>query len=262
MHIGTAAPCKDEQGTVPHYFIQSLSPQQYYNAAQYEQEVIELLETKIFPQKNTAILSGGSMMYIDAVCNGIDELPNIDPTLRKQLKLQIEKEGLDPIRQQLKLLDPEFYKQVDLKNTQRVLHALEVCLMTGKPYSSLRKKQKKKRPFDILKIGLCRPREELYERINRRVDKMIKDGLIDECKKLAHLREYNALNTVGYKEIYQFLDGNWELEFAINKIKQNTRIYARKQMTWFKKDPDIHWFDLSAQTERAILEQILHTIRQ
>lgn len=260
MQIGTAAPTQSQLLSVPHYFIHSIPPDKYYNAAQYEEEVIQLLENNIFTKQNRAILTGGSMMYIDAVCKGIDKIPSIDPQLRTQIKKDVENFGLDHIRQQLKLLDPEFYHQVDLKNTQRVIHALEVCLMSGKPYSSLRLQTNKERPFKILKIGLTRNREELYERINLRVDHMINEGLIDECIKLSPWRQYNALNTVGYKEIYQYIDGECTLDFAIQKIKQHSRIYARKQLTWFKRDDSIHWFNLSESETPNIKEQIIRLI--
>lgn len=194
-------------------------------------------------------MTGGSMMYIDAICKGIDEIPTIDEKLRRDLFDQYQQEGIDPIRNQLKILDPDFYRQVDLKNHKRVIHALEICLMTGKPYSSLRTNSIKKRPFNIIKIGLKRDREELYSLINQRVDLMMKQGLLDEAKQVYHLRNLNSLNTVGYKELFKYFDGEWTLDFAIEKIKQNSRIYSRKQMTWFKKDTEIQWFHPSQAKE-------------
>lgn len=239
--IGTAAPTIEEQQAVRHYFIGTLNLQDYYSASQFEEDVINLLE-QLYENNDVVVMSGGSMMYIDAVCKGIDEIPTIDETLRKEIFELYETEGLEPIRQQLKILDPIFYSQVDLKNYKRVIHALEVCLMTGKPYSSLRMNSIKERPFRIIKIGLKREREELYERINRRVDQMIEYGLFEEARKVYPFRELNSLNTVGYKELFEYFDGNCTLDFAVEKIKQNSRIYSRKQMTWFKRDKDIQWF--------------------
>ena len=241
LAIGTAAPTPEEQAQVKHYFIGTLQLTDYYSASQYEEDVITLL-TDLFQTHDTLLMSGGSMMYIDAVCKGIDDIPTIDETLRADLRTQYENEGIDSIRHQLKILDPVFYKQVDLKNHKRVIHALEVCLMAGKPYSSLRTDKQKTRPFRILKIGLQREREELYERINYRVDKMMELGLLEEARSVNHLKHLNSLNTVGYKELFKYFSNEWTLEFAVEKIKQNTRIYSRKQMTWFKRDKDIQWF--------------------
>lgn len=182
------------------------------------------------------------MMYIDAVCNGIDDIPTVDDITRATIIEKYEREGLESLVAELRILDPEYYNEADTKNPKRVMHALEICYMTGKRYSSFRKRQKKERPFRIVKIGLQRDREELYERINRRVDLMIEQGLIEEVKGFYHLKNHNSLNTVGYKEIFKYLDGEWELPFAIEKIKQNTRIYSRKQVTWYRKDEDITWF--------------------
>ena len=244
LSIGTAAPTPEQLQRVKHYFIATLDLTDYYSASQYEEDALTLI-SQLHTSHDTLLMTGGSMMYIDAICNGIDEIPTIDEELRKELFELYDKEGLTPIRNQLKLLDPVFYNQVDLKNYKRVIHALEVCLMTGKPYSSLRTGTKKERPFKIIKIGLKRDREELYERINRRVDEMMKNGLLEEARKVYPLRSLNALNTVGYKELFQYFDGHWTLEFATEKIKQNTRIYSRKQMTWFKRDKDIIWFSPS-----------------
>ncbi len=253
LEIGTAAPTREQQQRVTHYFVGTLQLTDYYSASQFEEDSIQLL-SELFLTHETIVMSGGSMMYIDAVCNGIDDLPTIDDKLRKDLLDLFEKEGLEPIRKQLKILDPVFYSQVDLKNYKRVIHALEVCLMTGKPYSSLRTQTKKKRPFRIIKIGLTRDREELYERINLRVDQMMKDGLLEEARNVYPLRHLNALNTVGYKELFASFDGEWTLDFAIEKIKQNSRIYSRKQKTWFKRDPDITWFH--PDQEKEILRHI------
>ncbi|MDR0427714.1 MAG: tRNA (adenosine(37)-N6)-dimethylallyltransferase MiaA [Dysgonamonadaceae bacterium] len=239
--IGTAAPTDYDLEQVKHYFIGTLELNDYYSAAQFETDVIALLED-LYQTHDAVLMSGGSMMYIDAVCNGIDELPTIDPSLRADISALYDAEGLEPIRQQLKLLDPVFYNQVDLRNHKRVIHALEICLMTGKPFSSLRTNTRKERPFEIVKIGLQRNRDELYERINRRVDEMIEAGLREEAAEVYPFKHCNSLNTVGYKELFRYFDGDWTWEFAVEKIKQNSRIYSRKQMTWFKKDRTITWF--------------------
>ena len=239
--IGTAAPTQEDLQQVKHYFVGNLELNDYYSASQFEEDVIRLL-SELHQTKEAVLMCGGSMMYIDAVCKGIDEIPTIDETLRNEVFTLFQEEGLEPIRQQLKILDPVFYRQVDLKNHKRVIHALEVCLMTGKPYSSLRTNQAKERPFKIVKIGLTRPREELYERINLRVEQMMQDSLLEEVRRVYPHKHLNSLNTVGYKELFQYLDGNYSLDFAVEKIKQNSRIYSRKQMTWFKRDPQIQWF--------------------
>lgn len=241
LKIGTAAPAEEYLKRVKHYFVGTLKLTDYYSAAQYESDVISLLE-ELFKENDTILLTGGSMMYIDAICKGIDDIPTVDNDTRRMMMEKYEKEGLERLCAELKLLDPEYYSIVDLKNPKRVIHALEICYMTGKTYTSFRTGNKKQRPFDIIKIGLCREREELYERINRRVDMMINDGLVDEVKSVYQYRNLNSLNTVGYKEIIQYLDGNCTLNFAIEKIKQNSRIYSRKQMTWFKRDNEITWF--------------------
>lgn len=241
LEIGTAAPTEQELSQHKHYFVGQLQPGDYYSAARYEQEVLSLLE-KEFIHHPTILLTGGSMLYIDAVCKGIDDIPTVDDETREIIKQKYESEGLDQLCSELRLLDPTYYKEADIKNPKRVMHALEICYMTGKPYSSFRSGKERKRPFNIIKIGLRREREELYERINRRVDIMIESGLIDEAKQHINLRQHNSLNTVGYKEIFNYLDGEWQLPFAIEKIKQNTRIYSRKQMTWYRKDTDIKWF--------------------
>ncbi len=248
MQIGTAAPTKEQLERVRHYFVGRLALSDYYNASMYEQEVVKLCE-ELSPSSNPpssptpiAILTGGSMMYIDAVCNGIDDIPTINDDTRELLKKKLEEEGLERLCEQLKELDPEHYNIVDRKNTRRVVHALEICIQTGKTYTSFRKREQRLRPFNIIKIALNRPREELYERINLRVDLMMKEGLLEETIKLYPQRHLNALNTVGYKEMFEYLDGNYSLDEAIERIKGNTRRYARKQLTWFKRDPDVAWF--------------------
>ena len=250
MEIGTAMPTQEELARHKHYFVGQLTPGDYYSAARYEEDVLALLE-KEFPYHPTMLMSGGSMMYIDAVCNGIDDIPTVDDDTRRMIIEKYEREGLEQLSRELKILDPEYYNTADIKNPKRVMHALEICYMTGQPYSSFRKQTKKERPFNIIKVGLRREREELYERINRRVDIMIEQGLVEEVKKFHHLKEHNSLNTVGYKEIFKYLDGEWTLPFAIEKIKQNTRIYSRKQVTWYRKDEDIAWFH-PADTDEII----------
>ncbi|MBQ8337288.1 MAG: tRNA (adenosine(37)-N6)-dimethylallyltransferase MiaA [Bacteroidaceae bacterium] len=250
MEIGTAMPGKEELSQSRHYFVANLSPGDYYSAARYEAEVLSLLEEE-FKSHPTMLMSGGSMMYIDAVCKGIDDIPTVDDETRAMVLAKYEKEGLEQLAKELRLLDPEYYNEADIKNPKRVMHALEICYMTGKPYSSFRQRTAKERPFNIIKVGLQRRREELYERINRRVDTMIEQGLVEEVKRFTHLKSHNSLNTVGYKEIFKYLDGEWTLDFAIEKIKQNTRIYSRKQTTWYRKDEDIKWFHPS-ETEEII----------
>lgn len=253
LKIGTAAPTEEYLKRVKHYFVGTLKLTDYYSAAQYESEVISLLE-ELFKTNDTILLTGGSMMYIDAICKGIDDIPTVDNETRQMMMEKYEKEGLERLCAELKLLDPEYYSIVDLKNPKRVIHALEICYMTGKTYTSFRTGNRKQRPFDIIKIGLCRDREELYDRINKRVDIMINDGLVDEVKSVYQYKNLNSLNTVGYKEIIQYLEGNCTLEFAIEKIKQNSRIYSRKQMTWFKRDNEIIWFHPDREDE--IMEYI------
>lgn len=241
LKIGTASPTPNQLKRVPHHFVGILKLTDYYSAARYESEVLTLLDD-LFKEKDNVILTGGSMLYIDAVCKGIDDIPTVDPETREILLERYNKEGLEQLCSELKLLDPEYYGIVDLKNPKRIIHALEICYMTGKTYTSFRTSQNKKRPFNIIKIGLKREREELYQRINQRVDVMMEEGLLDEVKTVYPYLHLNSLNTVGYKELFNYLDGEWELPFAIEKIKQNSRIYSRKQMTWFKRDQDIKWF--------------------
>lgn len=257
MEIGTAMPTKEELARHRHYFVGQLAPGDYYSAARYETEVLGILE-KEFPHHPTMLLTGGSMLYIDAVCNGIDDIPTVDDETRAMVIEKYNNEGLDSLAAELRLLDPEYYSEADIKNPKRVMHALEICYMTGKKYSSFRTRTKKQRPFKIIKIGLKRDREELYERINRRVDMMIEQGLVDEVRRFAHLKHHNSLNTVGYKEIFKYLDGDWTLDFAIEKIKQNTRIYSRKQVTWYQKDKEITWFH--PDDTAGILEHIKQQI--
>ena len=239
--IGTARPTEEQMQLVRHYFVGTLSLEDYYSASLYEQQVMSLLE-ELFRESDYALLSGGSMMYIDAVCNGIDDIPTIDDATRELMKRRLAEEGLQSLCEELQRLDPEYYEIVDRRNPRRVVHALEICVMTGRTYTSFRKREEKQRPFRIVKIGLNREREQLYDRINRRVDEMMAAGLLEEARQMYPRRELNALNTVGYKELFDFLDGRWPLAEAIERIKGNTRRYARKQLTWYKKDPQIEWF--------------------
>ena len=250
LRIGTASPTSEQMQQVPHFFVGSLSLNDYYSASLFEQQVLECLEQQ-FQTNDYALLSGGSMMYIDAVCDGIDDIPTIDDETRELMKQRLAEEGLEALVEELKRLDPEYYEIVDRQNPRRVVHALEICTMTGKTYTSFRKREKRQRPFRIIKIGLNRPREELYQRINQRVDEMMQQGLLEEAKSLYPMRQMNALNTVGYKELFDYLEGRWPLEEAVERIKGNTRRYARKQLTWYKKDPQIHWFH-PQETEQII----------
>ena len=258
MKIGTAAPAEAELRQVRHFFVRELGLDEYYSASMYEQQVLALLE-RLFQTSDYALLAGGSMMYIDAVCNGIDDIPTVDDETRALMKRRLADEGLEALCEELRRLDPDHWAVVDRKNPRRVVHALEICHMTGRTYTSFRVKDERLkmkddrydyspltspsgRPFRIVKIGLNRPREELYERINRRVDQMMEQGLLDEARRLLPYRHLNALNTVGYKEMFAYLDGIWSLDEAVERMKGNTRRYARKQLTWFKRDPMVRWF--------------------
>ena len=235
---------------VKHYFVGTLGIADYYSASLYEQQVLALLDD-LFQTYDYALLSGGSMMYIDAVCDGIDDIPTVDDETRETMKRRLKEEGLEALCEELRRLDPEYYEEVDRQNPRRVVHALEICTMTGKTYTSFRKKGKRsqesgdrsqERPFRIIKIGLALPREELYNRINARVDKMMAEGLLEEARQMYPQRHLNALNTVGYKELFDYFDGRWPLKEAVERIKGNTRRYARKQLTWYKKDDRFRWF--------------------
>jgi len=253
LPIGTAAPTTAQLSRVKHYLTGMLDLTDYYSAAIFESEVLSLLE-KIFAATPLAVMTGGSMMYLDAVAKGIDYIPTISSDVRKAVYSCYESEGLSPLLEELKNTDPDHYETVDRQNYKRVIHAIEVCRMTGKPYSSFRTNTPKERPFRVVKIGLIRDREELYARINARVDQMMADGLTEEARKVYPFKHLNSLNTVGYKELFQYFDGLWTLDQAVEKIKRNTRVYARKQMTWFKRDTEIVWFH--PDDEAAILQHI------
>ena len=241
LKIGTASPTTEELALAKHLFVGTKSIEEYYNASMYEQEVLAYLDGH-FKDSGLALMSGGSMMYIDAVCKGIDDIPTIRDDIRIRMKERLENEGLEALCEELRQLDPEHYEVVDRKNTRRVIHALEICHQTGRTYTSFRTQQQRERPFRIVKVGLNRPREELYNRINARVDEMMSKGLLEEARSLYPKRHMNALNTVGYKELFNYFEGVWSLEEAVERIKGNTRRYARKQLTWFKRDEDVRWF--------------------
>ena len=239
LKIGTAAPSEEQLKQARHYFVGTKSIHDYYNASMYEQEVMSLLSEST-TQIN--LLAGGSMMYIDAVCNGIDDIPTVRDDIREEMKRRYQEEGLEALCADLQRLDPEHYAIVDRQNYRRVIHALEICYQTGKTYTSFRTQAKKERPFRIVKIGLNCERDILYNKINARVDEMMENGLLQEAERLYKFRQLNALNTVGYKELFNHMDGRWPLEEAVERIKGNTRRYARKQLTWFKRDEQIQWF--------------------
>ncbi len=248
LPIGTCAPTPKQQSIVKHYFVGNHQLHDYYSAAKYEQDALTLI-SRLFNgeedgiEHDTALLSGGSMMYIDAVCKGIDEIPTVDNNTRELMKQRLTSEGLEALVEELKQLDPEHWSIVDRNNPRRVVHALEICHMTGKTYTSFRTNSIKQRPFNIVKIGLNRPRDILYDRINQRVLTMMEQGLENEARKVYPLRHLNSLNTVGYKELFAYFDGLIPQEETIRQIQSNTRQYMRKQLTWYKKDENVTWFE-------------------
>lgn len=248
LPIGTAAPTTEQLARVRHYMVGTLSLEDYYSASQFEEDSITLLAS-LHKETPAVVMTGGSMMYIDAVCKGIDDIPTVTPEVRSAVGEKFRREGLDAILRELKEADPVHYCEVDRMNHKRVVHAVEICRMTGKPYSSFRTNSRKTRPFGIIKIGLTRDREELYTRINSRVDSMMASGLLDEARRVYPFRHLNSLNTVGYKELFRYLDGEWTLDLAVEKIKRNTRVYARKQMSWFRRDEEIRWFHPDREEE-------------
>ena len=254
--IGTAAPDKEQLAAVPHHFIGHLSVTDDYNVSRFEQDVLRLLEEK-FRHYRQMIMVGGSGLYIDAVCRGIDDLPDPDPEIRRKLNALFEREGIEALRTKLKELDPEYYEIVDLGNPKRLLRAIEVCMQTGATYTSLRRNEPKEREFNIVKIGLEMERSMLNERINRRTEMMFENGWLKEAEAVYPLKHLNALNTVGFKEIFAYFDGSMTLEEAKEKIKTNTRRFAKRQMTWFKKDKEIRWFDASREN---LTDAVLKTL--
>ncbi len=254
LPIGTAAPTAQQQQRVKHYFVGNHHIEDYYSAAQYEADVMRLLEEEIFKSHDVALLTGGSMMYIDAVCKGIDDIPTVRDDIRTWMKQRLADEGLETLVEELKEKDPEHWAIVDKKNPRRVVHALEICHQTGKTYTSFRTAAKKERPFRIIKIGLNRDRAEMYERINQRVLQMMEEGLEEEARIVYPKRGLTSLRTVGYKEMFAFFDGSIDREEAIRQIQSHSREYMRKQLTWFKRDPDIHWF--TPDDKEAIIQFI------
>jgi tRNA dimethylallyltransferase len=241
MRIGTAIPDESQVNAAVHHFLSFLPAESYYSSSLFEKDVLGLLP-QLFKKNNIVIMSGGSGLYIDAVCDGIDDIPDVEPAIREKYISMFRESGIEGLRAALKLLDPDHYAKVDLKNHKRIMRALEICESTGRPYSSFLRKQKNNRDFTIVKIGLERTRDDLYARINARVDQMVKAGLEDEAARLVKFRKLNALNTVGYREFFDYFDGNITREKAIELIKRNSRRYAKRQMTWWSKDTDIKWF--------------------
>ena len=248
MCIGTAVPSTDELSRIKHHFIQNLSIQDHYSIGQFERDALVKIEA-LHKNNNAVVMVGGSGMYIDAVCNGLDDFPPVPDIIRKELNLRLQNEGLDALKKDLMKLDPDYHELVDSSNPHRIIRAIEVCMVSGKPFSSFRKQQAKKRNFKTVKIILQREREELYHRINKRVDNMMNEGLLEEVKKLYDYKDCNALQTVGYKELFAYFDGEWNLETAIEEIKKNTRRYAKRQMTWFRRDQNNHFFKPENEAE-------------
>lgn len=251
MYIGTAVPSKEELAQVKHHFIQHIPVKQDYNVGQFEKDAIQKLD-KLFIKNKVVVMVGGSGLYLDAVFKGLDEFPEVDPDIRKKLKIQLKEIGIRPLQEQLKLLDPISYKSIDLENHQRLIRALEISIGTGKPFSSFLTERHAKRNFKAIKIGLTTERPLIYDRINQRVDLMIKNGLLDEVKSLYSYKDINALQTVGYKELFSYLDNEITLDFAIEEIKKNTRRFAKRQLTWFRKDRDITWFGFKTDHKKII----------
>ena len=259
--IGTAAPTAEEQARVKHYFVATRDLEEDYNAGQYERDALALMD-ELFRTHDVLVMTGGSMLYADAVCNGLDDLPTVPAAIREQVtaKVRMENgEGLKWLQSEVQRLDPDYWKEVDQANPARLAHCIEICLTTGQPYSSLRTKTVKTRPFRIVKIGLDRPRAELYARINRRVEQMVADGLVEEAKAVYPKRTLNSLQTVGYREIFACFDGEYDLPRAIELIQQNTRHYAKRQLTWFRRDPQIHWLNANDDYEKnsTIIDALL-----
>ena len=253
LSIGVASPSPEQLAAVKHYFIATRSVEEHYSAGQYELDALPIIESEM-AANGCAVMVGGSMLYIDAVCRGIDDIPTIDEELRRSVRRIYDKQGIEEVRRRLRLLDPQHYAEVDLRNVKRMLHALEVCYQTGQPFSKLRTGSVKRRSFDIVKIGLDCPREVLYDNIDRRVLKMIQQGLEREVRAVSDKRHLNALNTVGYKEMFAYLDGEYDLDRAIELIQRNTRHYAKKQLSWFKRYGDVQWF--SPYDRQRILDML------
>ncbi|MFS4491487.1 tRNA (adenosine(37)-N6)-dimethylallyltransferase MiaA [Maribacter sp. 2308TA10-17] len=259
MRIGTAVPSEEELQTATHHFIQHKSIHEAYSVGNFERDAIKLLET-LFIEKGVVVLVGGSGLYVDAVTKGLDNFPKIDPAIRMRLNIQLQEHGINHLQEQLKKLDPSYYNQVDLENPHRLIRALEVCIGSGKPYSSFVNQDKPKRPFDILTVGISADRELIYGRINRRVDLMLEEGLLEEAKSVYKHKELNALQTVGYKELFKYFDGEWELDFAVSEIKKNTRRFAKRQLTWFRKNEETLWVNFDENSTK-IIEKIERKIQ-
>ena len=258
MSIGTAVPSNEELEKIPHHFIQHLSIEDDYSVGDFEREALALID-ELFKKHDVLVMVGGSGLYIDAVVNGLDHFPEVDPEIRKHLNHQLEKQGIERLQKELKELDPQYFSEVDLHNPHRIIRALEICIGTGKPYSYYRKKKITERYFTPVFIGLTAEREVVYDRINKRVDLMLEHGLIEEAKQLFSKKEFNALNTVGYKELFKYFEKEWDLQKAVEEIKKNTRRFAKRQLTWFRKNPDINWFDYQAEAAVVVntVEQII-----
>jgi len=259
MNIGTAVPSAEELASAPHHFIQNISIFDDYSVGQFEKDALKKLD-ELFSKNRIVIMVGGSGLYTNAVLEGFDDFPEIAPEIRKKLNKQIENGELEILQNQLKELDPESYKTIEIENPHRLIRALEICIGTGKPYSSFKNKDKTKRNFIPIKIGLTADREVMYDRINQRVALMLQEGLIEEAKKLVPHKELNALQTVGYRELFDYFDGKYILEFAVEEIKKNTRRFAKRQVTWNRKDESIHWFDLKTAPSEIIkkIETLIH----
>ncbi len=253
LPIGTAAPTADEQARVQHYFIGTHSIADSYNAGQYEADALALLE-QLFVKHDTLLMVGGSMLYIDAVCRGLDDIPHVSPATRQQVQSDYAAGGIEALQAELQTLDPAYFAEVDKQNPQRLMHAIEICRETGKPFSSFRTGEKKPRPFRIIKVGLNRDRAELYERINLRVEQMLEAGLEAEARAVYPHKHLNSLNTVGYKELFPYFDGEYSRDEAVRLIKQDSRHYAKRQLTWFNRDTEIHWFNPAQTTMEQILQ--------
>lgn len=249
--IGTAAPTAEEQARVKHYFVATRELEEEYNAGQYERDALALLD-KLFESNEVVVMTGGSMLYADAVCNGLDDLPNVPADIRQEVQKNYEQNGLTWLQNEVQRLDPDYWNEVDQSNPARLAHCVEMCLTTGKPYSSLRTKTNKERSFRIIKLGLDRPRAELYARINERVNQMVANGLVEEAKAVYSKRKLNSLQTVGYRELFAHFDGEYDLNRAIELIQQNTRHYAKRQLTWFRHDNEIHWLNAKETNEKNI----------
>lgn len=258
--IGTAAPTAEEQARVKHYMVATRELEEDYNAGQYERDVLQLID-RLFAQHDILIMTGGSMLYADAVCHGLDDLPAVPDNIRAQVRAQYEREGLKWLQHEVQRLDPAYWDEVDRQNPARLAHCIELCLTTGQPYTALRTHTAKTRPFRIVKVALDRPRAELYARIDARVKQMMADGLLDEAKAVYDKRQLNSLQTVGYRELFDYLDGKYDLDRAVALIQQNTRHYAKRQLTWFRRDKEIHWLNANDDYEKnsALIDALLRS---